>query len=103
MIYISIVRDAICGRFTEILLTNSISLIHFKICSWTWELKFNFESNTITKCFWLGHLAMLLLLNLIGRSETFAESDLREKITCLFIGIRVKLHFPFKGPLAIFF
>ena len=45
---------------------------------------------------------MLLLLNLIGRSETFAESDLREKITCLFIGIRVKLHFPFKGPLAIF-
>ena len=55
------------------------------------------------KCFWLGHLAMLLLLNLIGRSETFAESDLREKITCLFVGIRVKLHFSFKGPLAIFF
>lgn len=40
-----------------------------------WEMKFNFESNTTPMCFWLGHLAILILLNLIGGWEKFAESD----------------------------
>ena len=59
------------GRFTESLLISPITLLHFLIASSTWELKFDFESNIITKCFWLEHLAMLLLLNLAGGWKTF--------------------------------
>ena len=68
-------------RSTESLLVSLISLLHFLTFSSTWEVKFNFESNTIPKCFWLEYLALLLFLNLIGRWKTFVESDLREKIT----------------------
>ena len=53
------------------------------IFSSRWEMKFNFEFNTIPRCFWLGHLEMLLLSNLIDGGETFAESDLLTSFACL--------------------
>ena len=55
----------------------------FKIFSSRGEMKFNFEFKTIPRCFWLGHLEMLLLSNLIDGWETFAESDLLTSFACL--------------------
>ena len=100
-----IVSKAFCGRSTESILVSLISLLHFSTFSSTWEVKFNFESNTIPKCFWLEYLALLLFLNLIGRWKTFAELDLWEKINSFIylLGLGLSCIFDWSAHLLIFF
>ena len=56
-------------------------------------LKSNFESTTTPKCFWWGHLVIILLLNMTGRYVHLF--DFREKITSFacFFGSRLNYIF----------
>ena len=69
---------AFLRRQTESLLKSPMILWHFIFCS-VWMLKSNFESRTIPKCFWWGHVAIILLLNMTGRYVYLF--DFWEKIT----------------------
>ena len=78
-----IVSKAFHGKLTESRLVRAIILLHFLIFWSEWTLKLSFESNTIRKCFWWGHLEISLLLNLIGGCDKLFELIFREKITSL--------------------
>ena len=45
---------------------DCLSLLQFLIFCSIWMLKSNFESKTKRKCFWCGHGARILLLNVTG-------------------------------------
>ena len=60
------VSRAFLERQTESLLISPIILLQFLIFCSIWMLKSNFESKTKRKCFWCGHGARILLLNVTG-------------------------------------
>ena len=68
--------------------------MHFLIFCSIWMLKSNFESRTTPKCFWWGHVAIILLLNVTGGYVHLF--DFREKITsfaCFFgLGLNCIFH-----------